>query len=97
MLERQLNYEEAYSIAESGITDKWSDEQIVRGQLYQHRLFMSFERFHKALEHVLGRPVWTHEMAHMDRLRAEYEKKAMPPHMGRDFGPDPGRKAINSY
>lgn len=34
---------------------------MVRLQLFQERLCMDFSRFHKAIEKVLGRPVFTHE------------------------------------
>lgn len=34
-----------------------------------------FEKFHEALEHLLGRPVWTHEMMYSyERLVAEAER-----------------------
>jgi hypothetical protein len=55
-----------------------SDDEIVRFQLFERLLCMDFGRFHQAVEKVLGRPVYTHEFADANSLRAEYlgEKKA---------------------
>lgn len=52
---------------------QWNDKQIVDLQLYQDRWCVPFDRFHAAVEAVLGRPVWTHEFANMKRLQEEYE------------------------
>ena len=58
---KQLTKEQAIKFAESGIWKDWTDEQIVRFQLFQRKLCMDFSRFHKAVEGVLNRPVYTHE------------------------------------
>lgn len=75
----QITREQAIEIADSGVWKEWSDDQVVRFQLYQNCLAMDFGRFHEALEAVLGRPVWTHELANRDRIVAEYEGKREPP------------------
>lgn len=72
---KQLTEQEAIALAESDIWKKWSDNEVVRFQLYQDRLCMDFSRFHEAMEAVLGRPVWTHEFADWKRLQQEYESE----------------------
>jgi hypothetical protein len=45
--------------------DKWwsSDNLAVRAmRQFEERLIMPFPEFHKALEYLLWRPVWTHEL-----------------------------------
>jgi len=75
----QITREQAIELADSGAWKVWTDEDVVRFQLYQDRLAMDFARFHEALESVLGRPVWTHELANRDRIVAEYEGKRDAP------------------
>lgn len=70
---KQLTREQAIEIAESGVWKDWSDEEVVKLQLYQDKLCMDFGRFHEATEKVLGRGVWTHEFAWPKFLREEYE------------------------
>lgn len=77
----QLTKEQAIQIAESGVWKTWSDEKIVKFQLYQDKLCMDFGRFHEAVENVLGRGVWTHEFAFVESLREEYEGKREKPTM----------------
>jgi len=74
----QFTREQAIEIAKSGIWKEWSDEQVVKCQLYQKRLCMDFSRFHEAMEKVLGRPIFTHEFACVDLIR-EYEGKKEAP------------------
>lgn len=68
----QLTKEQAIAMAESKIWQSWTAEQIVRFQLFQSRLCMPFDKFHEAIETVLGRPVYTHEFAYSDELKKEY-------------------------
>lgn len=69
----QLNKEQAIRFANSGIWKRWTDEQIVRFQLFQERLCMDFSRFHEAMENVLDRPIYTHEFGlNHDGLIEEY-------------------------
>jgi len=58
---KQLTTEQAIKFAKSKVYKKWTNEQIVRFQLFQKKLCMDFSRFHEALETVLDRPVFTHE------------------------------------
>lgn len=68
----QLTQQQAIALAESGEWKSWTSEQIVRFQLFQDRLGVGFTRFHKAIEEVLGRSVFTHEFAYRDELIKEY-------------------------
>lgn len=69
----QFTEKQAKDFAESGLWKTWTPEQIVKLQLYQDRLCVPFDVFHKAIEKVLGRPVWTHEFAFVEQLRLEFE------------------------
>ena len=54
-----------------------SEDKKVLGyyQLMNPILLVSFEKFHEALEFLLGRPVWTHEMGlDYEGLKAEAER-----------------------
>jgi hypothetical protein len=51
-------------------------------QLFESRLCMPFDLFHRGIEAVLGRPVFTHEFAYVDTpggLRAEALRLAPAP------------------
>jgi len=69
---KQLTIEEAEEFANSGIWKEWTDEQIVRFQLFQNILCMDINRYHKALENVLKRPVHLHEFSFHEKLIKEY-------------------------
>ena len=58
---KQFTKEQAITFNNEGIWKEWTDEQIVRLQLFQKLLCMDFSRFHEAMEKVLGRSIWTHE------------------------------------
>jgi len=51
-------------------------DSICRFQFRVKELSLPFAEFHKAVEAWLGRPVWTHEFADLDRLWAEAHGKA---------------------
>lgn len=70
--ERQLTKEEAIAMSDSKVWEGWTPEQIVRFQLFQKLLSIPFDKFHEAIETVLGRPVFTHEFAFRDNLVLEY-------------------------
>ena len=70
--EKQLTTEQAIAMADSGVWKEWTAEQVVRFQLFQEKLCMDFSHFHKCMQDVLGRPVWTHEFAFRDELVNEY-------------------------
>ena len=78
---KQLTKEQAISIFNDGKWKDWSNEEVVRLQLYQDRLCVPFDRFHEAIENVLGRPVWTHEFARSNykNLIDEYEGTRQAP------------------
>lgn len=77
-MERQLTYEEALALVETRWWEGKEPYEIVLVQLFTDRLIMPFGDFHKAVEDALGRPVWTHEFAYADGLKAEFlgERKA---------------------
>jgi len=77
--EKQLTTEQAIAMAKSGVWKEWTAEQVVRFQLFQKRLCMDFSYFHKCLEEVLGRPIWTHEFAFREELIKEYLGVKKPP------------------
>lgn len=74
----QLTTEEAIAFAERGEWRTWTAEQIARFQLDQEKLCMDFSAFHKAVEDVLGRPVFTHEFIDPQRLKDELDQKRPP-------------------
>ncbi len=83
---KQVTEEEAIKLADSDKWKGWTDEEVVKFQLYQDRLCMDFRRFHEAVENVLDRSVFTHEFANVDKLREEYEGKRGKPSFGEIFG-----------
>jgi hypothetical protein len=67
----ELSQEEAIAFHDHGC---WQDMTLLeraKFQLWQRRLCMPFDKFHEAVEHALGRPVFTHEFAYRDLLRKE--------------------------
>jgi hypothetical protein len=69
---RQITEQESIAIHDCGEWKDWTDEEIVKFQLFQDRLAIPFSRFHQAVEKVLGRSVWTHEFGSRGRLEEEY-------------------------
>lgn len=69
---KQFTKEQAIAFSQSGVWKTWTAEQIVRLQLFQRLLCMDFSVFHKAIQEVLGRPVFTHEFTFYDDLVKEY-------------------------
>jgi hypothetical protein len=59
--QNQLTKEQAIAFYESKVWELWTDEQIVRLQLFQEKLCVPFDRFHSAITNVLNRDVYTHE------------------------------------
>ena len=77
---KQLTEEQAIKFYKSKIWDEWDDEKIVRFQLFQKKLCVEFSRFHQALESVLKRPVFTHELGlSFDKIVLEYLGERQPP------------------
>lgn len=69
---------EATAMYKSEWWENKTAKEIVDFQLYEDRLCMPFDEFHKAITQALGRPVWTHEFADHEGLIAEYEGKRKP-------------------
>jgi hypothetical protein len=59
---KQITKEEALAIYDSEVWKEWDNEFIARFQLFQKKLCVPFSLFHEALEKVLDRPVFTHEL-----------------------------------
>jgi hypothetical protein len=74
-----MTKEQAIELAKSGWWKKCSPEEAALFQLYEEKLCMDFGDFHAGVEKLLGRPVWTHEFAGVERLRAEAEGRAQTP------------------
>jgi len=70
-----LNKEEATKLYNSKWWEGKTAKEIVDFQLYEDKLCVEFPVFHKAMEQVLGRPVYTHEFADQKALQEEYEGK----------------------
>ena len=90
----ELTKEQAIAIAEGGEWKDWTDEEIVKFQLFQDRLCMPFGRFHEAIEKVLGRGVWTYEFGFVDNLRQEYLGERPAPTWEEIIGLIPEEKRI---
>jgi len=69
----QLSSKKAIELCESKIWEDWTSEEIVKFQLWQEKLCVPFNVFHKAIEESLGRPVFTHEFGlNLDGIKAEF-------------------------
>lgn len=91
---QQLTKEQAIAFYNGGEWKDWTDEQIVRFQLYQDLVCLPFDRFHQAIEAVLNRPVWTHEFGKKDLIIAEYEGRRERPSMEEIIAQIPPEKLI---
>jgi hypothetical protein len=78
---RQLTEEEAIALHRSGRWQKWTDVQRAKFQLFQRRLCMPFEEWHRCMEVALDRPIWTHEFAFHASLIEEWYGKIPAPTM----------------
>jgi hypothetical protein len=70
---------QAIELANSGWWESVTPEEAALFQLYEPLLCMPFGAFQDAVEKLLGRGVWTHEFACLDRLKAEAEGRAPRP------------------
>ena len=70
--------EEAIVMYKSEWWKNKTPKQICDIQMYEEKLCMPFDEFHKAVELALGRSVWTHEFADWDGMKVEYEGKREP-------------------
>jgi hypothetical protein len=55
---------------------------------------MPFDKFHEAIEHRLGRGVWTHEFIDADNLRREMMGEKEPPSLEDIMNLIPAEKRI---
>lgn len=78
-MEKQIKYDDAVAIHDSGIWKEWTSEQVVKFQLFQDLLCMPFDHFHKCIQEVLDRPVFTHEFMFRDELIKEFIGEKEPP------------------
>lgn len=91
---KQLTEKQAIAIAKGGEWKDWTDDEVVRFQLYQDRLCIDFDRYHKAIGNVLGRPVYTHEFINRTALQEEYEGKRPAPTFEEIINMIPAEKRI---
>ena len=77
-MERQITEREAIFLSESKWWEGLTAREICDFQLFQKRLCMPFDIFHKAMEEALDRSVWTHEFA-FSALMEEYLGEKSPP------------------
>lgn len=69
---RQLTEDECVAFGTGGEWQNWSDDQIGAFQLFQDRLCVPIDVFHRCIEVTLGRPVFNIEFCDIQRLRDEY-------------------------
>jgi len=76
-----MTKEEAIQLAKSDFWKHLDSREIVEFQIYEEKLCMPWEVFHKAVNEVLGRPVYTHEFAssNINNLRMELMGEKTPP------------------
>ncbi len=73
-----ITREQAVKFSESGWWEGKTACEITALQLYESRLCMpELQMFHEAVEVALGRPVFTHEFAFVQRLQKNL-KKSIP-------------------
>ena len=75
----QVSTEEAIALAEAKFYETLSANEIVDFQLFQRKLCMPFGVFHKNVEEMFKRPVYTHEFANQEALQKEYLGEAPAP------------------
>jgi hypothetical protein len=76
---KQFTEQEAIKLGESKFYEDLTAKEIVAFQLYQDKLCMPFDVFHKAITEALDRPVYTHEFVDYKRLRLEFEGRVDKP------------------
>ena len=67
-----MTKEEATRFYNSGAPEIMTHQEIVKVGMFQDLLCIPFDKIHESIEEVLGRPVFTHEFADINRLRKEY-------------------------
>lgn len=84
---KQFTREEAIRIYESRVWKDMTDEQIVKLQLFQKMISVPFQRYHEALENVLGRRIFTSEFDNSESLVKEYLS----------LNPEPGFEEVRTF
>lgn len=75
-----MTKQQAIRFAKSKKWVSFTDEQIVRLQLFQKKVCVDWSRFRDALENVLKRPVYTHELGvNVEGLKKEFLGDKEPP------------------
>lgn len=71
---------QAIELYKSKFWENLSYREMAKFQLFERRLCMPFDLFHKAVEESLGRPVWTHEFSlNIEGLRKAFLGEESPP------------------
>jgi hypothetical protein len=91
---RQLTREEAIAFARQKGYANWTPEQIAAFQLEQELMCMNLSDYQEAMEKALGRPVWTHEFAKPELLKAELLKQIKTPSLEEIINKIPKEKLI---
>ena len=73
--ELKRNMEEAKAKYKEAWWDSDDPKVLFLGQIQEPILLIDFDKFHKAAEQALGRPVWTHEFAESEELLDEFYKE----------------------
>ena len=68
-----MTREEAIILAKSAWWKTKTASEIVGFQLFEERLCCPFSEFHKAMEEVFGRPIFTHEFVDMESMVSQYK------------------------
>lgn len=89
-----MTREQAIQLARTGALDKLDDLDLFWFQVNEPLLCCDFGRFHKATEVALKRPVFTHEFADPDSLRAEFLRERPAPMFDEIMKKIPADKAL---
>ena len=74
-----VTFEQAVTLGNSRWWESVPLEEAALFQLGEDKLCMDFALFHKGVEKLLGRPVFTHEFAGIDALREELRGDRVAP------------------
>ena len=69
-----MTKEEAVKLYDSKFWEKLSYREIAEFQLFEKRLCIPFDVFHKAVGKALGRPVWNHEFGTKEAVKGMQEE-----------------------
>lgn len=67
-----MTKEDAIKLHDSNFWEGMTEKEIATFQLFEDKLCIPFGIFHSALESCLDRPVFTHELADIERIRGEF-------------------------